>query len=462
MAGSDSGGSIGGVATTLGMLIAPNATTALLNLNQQKEQKAQKLLSDESANLLLKNQLYTGAKQPTLLPKFHVDTEDAQAGGVTPFMPQFQNPAITAVPNSMPSFAPKQGLSAADKLDLTATLAGGPAALYAQMNRPMTKDDFVDTKAGLYNIRGNQVVPGTGTPVQPNDFERMLLDAGMTRGSPEWIKAVNANIAKSNYFEGGDPNKIALTKAQTAAAQAAAAKATSESGSTVEIYKKKFGDVPAGYIPVVGPDNQPTGALTPAPGSEKDPAVIDKAKREKLQAELPKADQYRQTGEQLIDNMLATIDRLEKNPAVEDVTGSLQGSKWYPNTTIGIPGIGNTAEDKANAWSDIQNLMNAAQVQGLNQMRSMSPTGGAVGSVSEGEWPKLSSQIANLDPKRSDFMERAAELKANLLKTKALLRDTFDKTYGTQLPKVDQSPLVAGNNSARSIIALVNKYRSKQ
>lgn len=56
--------------------------------------------------------------------------------------------------------------------------------------------------------------------------------------------------------------------------------------------------------------------------------------------------------------------------------------------------------------SDLERLRDEVSVAALQRMRSMSATGGAVGQVTEKEWPRLEAALANLDSAQGDVQLR--------------------------------------------------------
>lgn len=191
----------------------------------------------------------------------------------------------------------------------------------------------------------------------------------------------------------------------------------------VEIHERNFGKVPADHSPVLDRDGMPTGRVAPMAGGPLDPANVEKKEADKLAADLPQAEAMLTGGTQIIDQMLAQIQRIKTNKATPDVIGSLEGREGYPNTWLD--------DDKSTAWSNVQNLRGAAQVRALQTMRDQSKTGGAVGSVTEREWPKLESMLANLDPKQGEgaYFEQLTALENQLTATKQVMTDTFAQTY---------------------------------
>jgi hypothetical protein len=78
------------------------------------------------------------------------------------------------------------------------------------------------------------------------------------------------------------------------------------------------------------------------------------------------------------DNTIAVARRLLKNPALNGIIGNVQGN--IPETALSL-----ISQDAADALSDYNNLITIAGFQELQTMRDNSPTGGALGQVSDSE-----------------------------------------------------------------------------
>ena len=82
-----------------------------------------------------------------------------------------------------------------------------------------------------------------------------------------------------------------------------------------------------------------------------------------------------------------------------------------------IVGAINPASDSAEVVRQANVLRDLASAEALNQMRRQSPTGGALGNVTERELALLSRQAGTLDPNSPNFERDLAEYELNLLKT---------------------------------------------
>ncbi len=114
---------------------------------------------------------------------------------------------------------------------------------------------------------------------------------------------------------------------------------------------------------------QTGGARTPAAGG-KTPVIKGTAPVIARNAALGAKSKY--------DNTIAVARRLLKNPALNGIIGNVQGN--IPETALSL-----VSQDAADALSDYNNLITIAGFQELQTMRDNSPTGGALGQVSDSE-----------------------------------------------------------------------------
>jgi hypothetical protein len=114
---------------------------------------------------------------------------------------------------------------------------------------------------------------------------------------------------------------------------------------------------------------QTGGARTPTAGGQT-PVIKGTAPAKARSAALGAKSKY--------DNTIAVARRLLKNPALNGILGNIQGN--IPDTALSV-----LSQDAADALSDYNNLLTIAGFQELQTMRDNSPTGGALGQVSDSE-----------------------------------------------------------------------------
>jgi hypothetical protein len=125
-----------------------------------------------------------------------------------------------------------------------------------------------------------------------------------------------------------------------------------------------------------------------------------------------------------LDMVTGGLDRLEqsaRNLAVEPGLDSVVGGLYQAYAP-------NVREKSLNAQTELENLKVKISGVVLQSMRDMSKTGGAVGQVTEREWPRLENMLANLDPRqgKAKFMENLQQVVNYAQQVKAQLRAAYE------------------------------------
>lgn len=120
-----------------------------------------------------------------------------------------------------------------------------------------------------------------------------------------------------------------------------------------------------------------------------------------------------------LDVLINTAESIKNNPDLGYAT-----ELWSA-----LPGVPGTSRYGIRA--DINSLKTQLAIGAINSMREASKHGGAVGAVTEGEWPRLESTIAALDPgmKHADFVNRLDRVIANAKRAKARTQGAFYNEY---------------------------------
>lgn len=147
--------------------------------------------------------------------------------------------------------------------------------------------------------------------------------------------------------------------------------------------------------------------------------------RGELEAKKPQAILSTKTAVSGLDRMNDAIAQLKQMSGLASATGNLQGRSWMPNIW----------QSTADADAAVRNLKGKVATTALQAMRDASKSGGAVGSVTEKEWPILESMIANLDPLQGDalFVQRLDELQDYARGAKERLLEAYKNTYKEDL-----------------------------
>jgi len=127
------------------------------------------------------------------------------------------------------------------------------------------------------------------------------------------------------------------------------------------------------------------------------------------------------------DDTIARAKRLLANPALDNIIGNVQGN--IPETALSL-----LSQDAANALSDYNELLAVAGFQELQAMRDASPTGGALGQVSDSE-NRLLQQSAFASSRTQDedkFKESLRTYIKRLEDSKARVEGAYDRTFGSR------------------------------
>ena len=127
------------------------------------------------------------------------------------------------------------------------------------------------------------------------------------------------------------------------------------------------------------------------------------------------------------DETIARAKRLLSNPSLDNIIGNVQGN--VPETALSL-----LSQDAANALSDYNELLAVAGFQELQAMRDASPTGGALGQVSDSE-NRLLQQSAFASSRTQDeakFKESLRTYIKRLEESKARVEGAYDRTFGSR------------------------------
>ena len=198
----------------------------------------------------------------------------------------------------------------------------------------------------------------------------------------------------------------------------------------------------AGTMPVKTPQGW---SLAPVPGGDKDPAVVEAARKKELDEAKPKVEGALKQTVGDFDKTISVIDEIlspENKTGLGDVTG-------FGGTGVGklltLPGGA-----AARVQSRINQLKGRAFLSGLSAMKASSPTGATgLGATSEREGEAVTQAQAALDQAQSDedYIAALEEYKRALMAAKDNLTNTFNQTFGNK---------PAG--AAGDVNALLDKY----
>jgi hypothetical protein len=155
------------------------------------------------------------------------------------------------------------------------------------------------------------------------------------------------------------------------------------------------------------------------------------------------------------DDTIARAKRLLNNPALDSIVGNVQGN--IPETALSL-----FSQDAANALSDYNELLAVAGFQELQAMRDASPTGGALGQVSDSE-NRLLQQSAFASSRTQSEQKFRQSLKAYIKRledSKRRVEGAYERTFGSRFAPQGAAPAQRGTptRGGSNIDALLKKY----
>lgn len=194
------------------------------------------------------------------------------------------------------------------------------------------------------------------------------------------------------------------------------------SPGVIGISVPKAPPAPRTPVAVVGPDGKPV-LVSPEEAIGKTPAAamegLTPKEKQKREAAYPKSTSALKTTEQDIDQMVKDIQTLLTDPGLNSITGLVYGRT--PSVT----------REGRRAQALYDKIIAKGGFQMLSNMRAASPTGGALGNVSDREGVQLRAAFAALDRTQdaADVKQVLTDLITQLGATKTNLREAYDLTY---------------------------------
>lgn len=185
--------------------------------------------------------------------------------------------------------------------------------------------------------------------------------------------------------------------------------------------------------------NQPAATApttAPSPGLN-----ISPAQRRKLEEERPQATYAFRVNTANLDRLERAASELIGDKGLAGIAG-LQG--MFPNLPGGAA---------ANAQAKFDTLKNQIALNTLQAMRDASKTGGAVGNVTEKEWPRLESALAALQKAQnvSQVKESLRDIQKIAQESKARLVESFTLAYPVQREQIIPPEGISANGGGNVI-----------
>ena len=167
---------------------------------------------------------------------------------------------------------------------------------------------------------------------------------------------------------------------------------------------------------------------------------LDSRTRAKREEAFPKASAAFRTANNDIDGLIRDLEKLKTMPGLASITGGVQGR---------LPSFG---KQSTAAQALLDKILAKGQFRSLQTLRDASPTGGAVGNVSDKEGQALRDSFGALSQTQQDedFVDQIDAVIADLQFSKRNIASAFDDEYSYRAPKTPGAP---------SIEDLLNKYK---
>lgn len=255
---------------------------------------------------------------------------------------------------------------------------------------------------------------------------RLMQQTGLTKEQA---------IAKAQRDYAADPQQwmashIGLTGQQVVDTLKQTTANTDLGGQILQQQRDAFGR------PIEGGETRLAKTPVPkAPGETETPEAKLEFERKKLeqrsQFDLEKAYPVKKasveatTGD--IDAQIARAKALKEHAGLGGITGGVFGR------------VGSVTAASTSAQADLDQLKAKAGFEALQSMRDRSPTGGALGNVSDAEGRRLESSAAALAQAQSknDFKTKLDRYIEDLERAKKSLKNAFDTQYGGVQPKAN-------------------------
>jgi hypothetical protein len=167
------------------------------------------------------------------------------------------------------------------------------------------------------------------------------------------------------------------------------------------------------------------GAVSPSgqPVTEAKPLIdtVTPKERQVLMVAQPQQNVAAQSALQNMERLINVATELKNHPGLNSIVGKANQYSVFDMT-----------DNATNARALQSTLIKQSAVNALQAMRDASKTGGAVGAVSEKEWPILEQQLAALDGAQTTTAYKTAltNLNNQLTTSSKRVRNAYEQTYG--------------------------------
>jgi hypothetical protein len=146
----------------------------------------------------------------------------------------------------------------------------------------------------------------------------------------------------------------------------------------------------------------------------------------------PRATVALKAAESEVDTMVSDLQTLKSHPGLSEITGYLQGR---------VPGVTAFTAEGREAYALYKKILARGGFQKLTEMRQASPTGGALGNVSDAEGRYLREAFGALDLTQTpESLGKAIDdIISTAQATKGRVREAYDLDYEYRKPAATES-----------------------
>lgn len=154
---------------------------------------------------------------------------------------------------------------------------------------------------------------------------------------------------------------------------------------------------------------------------------LDAKEQSKREASFPKAKAAFNSATKEIDTLIGDLSTLKDHPGLPAITGGLEGR---------LPSV---RKDSTAAQALLDKILAKGQFRSLQDMRMASPTGGALGNVSDAENKALRDAFGALSQTQgtADFQKQLDSVINDLQYSKRNIESAFDETYSYRKPAAE-------------------------
>jgi len=201
-------------------------------------------------------------------------------------------------------------------------------------------------------------------------------------------------------------------------------------GQDITLRGQDLGRIPVGYR------QTDTGGIEPIPGGPTTTTLSPKEIQAR-EAKFPQANLAVKSFESKSDSVLKDIERLRNHPGLSSITGIVAGR---------APGVTAAGREALELY---EKVVAGLQFKELQDMRNASPTGGALGNVSNQEGTQLRQAAGALSrvQEKGSVQNELDRIADSIRGSKSRVREAFDLTYeykpGSAAPVTSSAPSAA-------------------